>query len=261
MVGRALAGLALLVVLAGGCARPVVAPLDRGTTPEVEALEELVRSCRGAVRNLRTEARMSFRSPEGSGSAREILLVERPDRLRVEVVGMFGTPFVLVTSGGRLAAYVAEERRVYRGVADARTLYPYLFVELPPRDAVDLLLGCPPWREGGHASLFYDPTGGEWRLWRPTGGGTAQVVLFSRAPHRTIGVEEHDREGLLWRARFSGHVRVGGVEFPREISLEVPREGSRVEIEFQEPELNVSLDPLVFELRTPSGAEDVWIEG
>ena len=50
-------------------------------------------------------ARMRYTSPNESRRAKQIIIAERPDRLRLEVLSPFGAVFVLAANDGTLAAY------------------------------------------------------------------------------------------------------------------------------------------------------------
>jgi hypothetical protein len=99
------------------------------------------------VRGVR--ARLRYSAPEESRSAKQLVIAERPDRLRFEILSPFGAVFVLTAADGALAAWTRSESTVYRGSASAENLQRYAQVDLPVATAVDLLLGTPPLRERG----------------------------------------------------------------------------------------------------------------
>lgn len=245
--------LAVLALVLAGCpaARPLRPPL-----PEVSAtqLQLGLAERRAALRSLRSEATIAIASPERSVTARQFLIVERPDRLRVEVFSPFGAIFALTTSGGELAAWVREEKRVYRGEATAENLSRWTGLDLQVADVVDVLLGGPPERDVRSASVFAESATGRLRLRQETVAG-AQVVSFASDTLLPLGLEELDLDGrLLWRATFASYRDIAGVTLATRIGLELPASSQSVDITLSEPEVNPPLPESLFLLPTPPGA-------
>lgn len=248
--------LLLVALLAGGCA--TLKPAGPGLPALTAAdLQRLLAERREALHSLRSEASIAVSSPERSGKARQFLMAERPDRLRVEVFSPFGVAFVLATAQGDLAAYVREENRVYRGAATPENLARYTALDLHVADVVDVLLGGPPQRVVRSASVFAEASTGLLRLRQETEGG-AQVVLFGGEPLLPAEVQELDADGaLLWRANFGEYRSVGGVAVPTHIGVEVPSAEESLEVTLSEPEANPSLPESLFVLQTPAGSSEV----
>jgi hypothetical protein len=186
-----------------------------------------------------------------------MLAVERPDRLRLEVLSPFGAVFVLATGGGRLSAYVPDERAVYRGAASAENLARYTQVDLPVSTAVDLILGTPPLDEGmgGVVSL----NEGLVELWQD-GGSKVDVAWFTGRLD-PVRYEQRDPDGrVVLRARFDAFAEIGGIRLPTQVQMELPGSQQRVDIALGEPELNPVLAGALFELQTPAGMRDVALD-
>ena len=260
---RGLVAIALTLGLAA-CTVPLAsrAPVPaEGPLPSAATLRSLIEGRRQSLHSLRAEAHIKVAGAARSGSARQVLLIQRPDQLRVEVLSLFGSPFVLTTANGRLAAYVRDENRLYRGPATPSNLAQYAGVTLTVPDVVELLLGNPPPRAVKHASVFYDPSTRQIRLRQETPAG-AQVVAFSGSPLVPVAVEELDRaNALLWRAEFGEYELVDGTRVPHSIHFELPHQNERVDIELQSPELNPTLAQTLFALTTPPGSEEVRLDG
>ena len=93
-------------------------------------------------------ARLRYRSPEGNQSARQVLVLQRPDHARIEIYSLFGTHFVLASRSGRFAAYVPSESTLYRGSATKNNLGRYLPVTLSVAEILDHVLATPALRDG-----------------------------------------------------------------------------------------------------------------
>jgi len=228
--------------------------------PEPEALVRLLEARRGALRSLRSVCRITLTGPAGTQTTRQVLLVQRPDSLRAEAFSLLGTGFVLATAGGRLAAYVREENRVYRGAASPENLAHYAHLDLAVGDVVELLLGGPPHWEAHEWSVSWDRDGRGPRLIGRSPGGTL-VVAFGGEPLVPVLVERYGSAGELeWRAAFSEHLRVRDLWVPSRIAIELPRRAEAVEVKFDGPEVNPELAAALFALQNPPGSEEVDLD-
>src|SRR5262249_47684521 len=131
---------------------------------------------RDQVRSVRALARLRYTSPEESRSAKQLVLAERPDRLRFEILSPFGAVFVLTAADGTLAAWDRGESTVYRGPPRAETRPRSAEVAPPVAPAVALLLGTPPL--GPDASAVVSADGEAVELWEET-GRTIRVGWFT----------------------------------------------------------------------------------
>lgn len=245
----------LAASIAYGCAAAV--PL-RPAPPDVDVdeLQGVLAQRRLQVRALRSAATIAVTSPERSGTARQFLIAERPDRLRVEVFSPFGAVFALATAGGDLSAWVREENRIYRGPASPANLYRWSGIDLEVADVVDLLLGSPPARPVEMASVSAE-IGGRLRLRQETPTG-AQIVTFTTEPLLPVEIEERSADGeLLWRATLSSFRNVGGVPLAARIAVSIPEVRQNVDITLNDPEVNPDVPPGAFDLPAPSGAREV----
>ena len=250
----------LALLLSAGCAavRPPSPALPASLPASVDLVAALERQ-RSARTSLRALARFAYDGPDDGGHARQVLLVARPERLRVEVLAPLGPVFVLVTNGSSLAAFVPSEATIYRGRASRVNLQRYAQVELDLADAVDLLLGSPPRRPTGREVVSAEPESGAIKLWREIPDGPhsgAQVVWFNGAL-QAIATEDRDPDGhVRLRARFSGFL-TQQLDMPEHIEIELPAAGRRMELRLQDVEVNPMLVASVFTLPTPPGATEV----
>lgn len=245
----------LLLLLLAGCtaARPPGPALPPAA---VEELQAILAARREAIRSLRSQASIAISSPERNAKASQFLVVERPDRLRVEVFSPFGIAFALTAADGELAAYIREQNRVFRGAATPENLGRYTSLDLQVSDVVDVVLGGAPPRKVESASVFVETATGRLRLRQETGQG-AQVVLFAGDTRLPLAIEELDDDGtLLWRASFADY-RGAPSPVATRIGLELPAAEQTVEIVLDDPEVNPSLPASLFSLPTPSGAQEV----
>ena len=250
----------LVVALLSACAtRKSVSPpavLD-ATLPTADQLLGALSARRQQLRSMRAMARLSYESPDESRRARQIILAQRPDRLRLEVLSPLGAVFVLTTSSGRLAAYARGEATVYRGTASPANLERYTSVELPIAAAVDLLLATPPMDAAGQLVVSRDEA--HIKLWEER-DGAVRVTWFT-PELEPVRFEQHDDHGhVLLRATFAAYTAVDGVRLPTHIAVETPPTQRSVTIELSEPEVNPPLADTLFALETPQGSKEVDLD-
>ncbi len=251
----ALMTVALLLV--SGCATlrppaPVVAPPLPSAAELVTRLEQQ----RAARVSLRALARFVYDGPDEHRRARQVVLVQRPERLRIEVLSPLGTVFVLTADNGALAAYVRSEATVYRGRASRANLQRYARVDLSVADAVDVLLGTPPLGDGRNDEVSFDPTSDTIQL-SSAADASAHVIAFDRAL-RAVAIETHDAGEVRWRAEFSAFA--APAEVPTTIVIALPPQQQRLTLELQEVEVNPAIDAALFTLATPAGAREVALD-
>ena len=225
--------------------------------PEADDLLQSLAERRAALHSLRTLARLTYTTPEDSRRAKQLLVAERPDRLRFEVLSPFGTVFVLAASDGTLAAYARDEATVYRGAASAENLERYAQVDLPITTAVDLLLGTPPLHPGNDAVVSLDER--QVKLWQDD-DRDVQVAWFS-ATLDPVRYERRNDEGqVLVRATFANYLDVDGVRVATELGLELPQLQRRIDIALSDLEVNMTLADAVFSLETPNGSAEINLD-
>jgi len=240
-----------------GCTatRPVTPHAPPALLPSAAELEATLAARREAVHSLRALARLRYRDTEQSLSSREALVVARPDRVRVEVLSVFGSVFLLVTDSGQMTAYARDENTVYRGQASPQNLQRYVRLGLPVDELVDIVLGTPPPRDG-RAQVSFDDAAGAIRLRRSLDQG-AQTVWFSETS-LPVASEEVGADGAAhWRATFAQYEDHAGVAIATHIGLDLPSWSQSMEIALQDVEVNPTLDGSAFSFQAPSGSKVV----
>jgi outer membrane lipoprotein-sorting protein len=257
----ALAALWCAAVLWNGCAavrRPVtLAPPT--TLPSAAELEAVLAKRRDTVHSLRALAHVRYRDPEESNSSREAIVVARPDRLRVEVLSLFGSVFVLAADDGLLTAYARQENTLYRGHASPENLWRYVRLTLPVSDLVDLVLGTPPLRQTKEADVSFDPWTGSIQLVQEWAHG-AQLVWFSPTALPLRTEEQGPDRQTLWRATFDNYESQNGFAVATRIALELPAWQRSLDIALEDIDLNPKLDSAVFAVQTPPGSKVVDLD-
>ena len=227
--------------------------------PTAAQLQAALEQRRAQVRSLRALARLQYRHPEGPNVSREAIVVERPDRLRVEVLSMvLGAVFVLTARDNAFTAYARGEDKIYRGVASPQNMWRYARIGLPIVDLVDLVLGTPPQRPATWTHVTFDSDTGWVQLSQDVEGGVLIVWFEDTLPR---AAEMRDSYGeVQWRAMFSKYEEHDGIAIATRIRAEVPDRDHSVKIDLDDIDLNPTLDPATFTFIAPKGAEIVDLD-
>ena len=249
---RRLALAALLLVATAACRAPGGFSRLPAEDPRPARLLAAFEADAAARHALRGRARIDVEGASGLRlSGRQVVVAERPTRLRVEVLGLFGQAVaVLATDGARFELFRSETLSLEEGEMRPEILWEEARIALRPEEAIAVLLGAPepeaglvPLRAGAASDGSVEVSLGA------PGGGVRRRLAFD-AQGRLASAEVYDERGeLRWRARWSGYEPVGGVPFAHAISLVVAEGDTRAAITLRDVELNPELPPGIFSVR------------
>jgi len=240
-----------------GCASlaprvPEVFPEER--RPAQELAQSLIQRT-AELKSLRTLAGVYYSGSDGKGSFQEVVLVHRPDRLRLETLSPMGALLILTASADEIAGFHTREGVFYRGKSSPENLYRFTQIPLGVEEVTAVLMGLPP--VAGE---------GEWKnegpsIGRDLGGGWKETVTFHPSQLLPIRWQRLDPAGRVeMSARFSDFTTTPAGQFPLKIVLEAPAQQSRLEITYKEPELNVDLAAALFIQQKPESAREVPLD-
>jgi hypothetical protein len=215
-------------------------------------LEDLSRDARERL-SLRGLARLSVDGPGGSGRAKQIVLLERPARLRVEVLGLLNqTIAVLTTDGAAYRLFRAEDRSWSDGEIRPSLLWEVAGIALSPAEAVAVLLGTPEPPAGAQFAGAAALREGGVRIELDAPGAAAapvRLTLDFDARSRLRRFAYRNAAGVAWfEVRFGEYRDVAGLAFAHAIELFDRLNGTEAKVSFAEVELNPTLPPEVFAL-------------
>lgn len=238
-----------------GCAatRPPITYPPPAVLPSAAELDAVLASRRTALHSLRALARLQYHDAHQSVAARQAIVVARPDRLRIEVLSLFGSAFLLVTDAGRMTAYARDENTVYRGLASPENLRQYVHLGLPVADLIDIVLGTPQPHPESRAEVAFEATTGAIRLHESWDHG-GQSIWFSNVS-LPIATEERNGDGETeWRATFAEYKEHRGIPIATRIDLTLPRSSQSMELTLRDIDVNPVLDDSVFAFDAPAGS-------
>ena len=137
---------AILAVLAG-CATTTVQPIptEAPTHPwEAAQLRDAITQRREKFQSVRALARVDYSGPEGKNGFQEAILVQRPDRLRLETLTMLGAILIVTVNNKEIVGYHPREGVYVRGQGSKANIQKYTQIPLELDEITALLLGLPP---------------------------------------------------------------------------------------------------------------------
>lgn len=256
-----LAGSALLI----GCPRDIRAPDDAIEDPE---------QLRGAVESrLDNIEDARFRNVTleyfGDGDrvrVRQLLLVERPDRLRVQTRLPASEEILslLVSDGDTFALHEREDNTYYTGRPTRENINRLLPVDLSSSDVVEVMLGGAPWDrfddEPGEPQLEWDRSRGSYRYSVEGEDGHELAMYIRHSDFAVLEVEETDAGGqMVYSYTTEGWESVGDVSLPSWRRFQWPDRDLDFSLDVNDTELNIGFDPNLFEFPPPPGSEVIQL--
>ncbi len=226
-------------------------------TPTADQVLDSLRSRRKAIHSLRSMAKLRYESPRGNESARHILVLERPDRIRIEVLSILGTLLALTSDGENFAAYVPREQTVYRGASSADNISAYIPIDLTVADLIDHALGTPPLDLNNAITVDSDQRGIRVSQVR----GTNTRIGWYRPDLTPIAYQElGDNARVLLDATYSDIETIDSTPITTTIELSFPASKQKVKISLRDPEINPRVKPSIFSLPSPAGTHEVDLD-
>lgn len=249
--------IAILGLLAGCTTltiKPVPTEAPGGRWEAAQMLDALAQR-REQFRSLKAAARVNYSGPDGKNGFDEAVLVQRPDRLRLETLAMFGTILVVTANDKEIIGYSPRDGIYVRGQGSKANLLKVTKMPLELDEMTALLLGLPP-VDARVPSEQDDNT-----LVFTSASGRKDAVSFeSNQPVPTKWERRDGRGQIELSASFADYIQTPVGLFASKILIESPPQKKRLEIRFQEPELNVSLSNDLFSQPKPPNVKEYPLE-
>jgi outer membrane lipoprotein-sorting protein len=240
-----------------GCTTVSIPPVPETPAKAWEA-QELIQSLsqrHEQFRSIKSLARVDYAGPDGKKGFQEAVLVERPDRLRLETLSLLGAIFVVTVNDREIVGYDPREGVWVRGQRTKENLLRLTKIPLEVNELTALLLGLPPvetrgtWQQNGNSLVF------------AAAGGAKDVVSFESAEPVPTKWQRINNGGTVeLSATFSEYTSTPAGLFAGKIQLESTSQKRRLEIRYQSPELNVAIPAEVFSQKKPAHVTELPIE-
>ena len=205
--------------------------------------------------SLRALARIDYAGPEGKQGFQEAVVVQRPDRLRLETLTFLGAILIVTANPKEIVGYHPREGVFVRGEPTKENLRRYTQIPLELEEVAALLMGLPPvetnapWNQEGNLLIF-----------SPKGRKQDSVAFESQQPVPTRWERFNSDGKVELSAQFSDYVATPAGLFPTHVVFEAHLQKKRLEIRYQEPNVNGTTSPDLFTQQKPANVKEVPIE-
>ena len=234
---------------------PPIVPSPPAKPWEADELIQSLEQRRDEFHSMRALARVDYSGPDGKNGFQEAILVQRPDRLRLETLSFLGAILIVTVNDKEIIGYQPREGVYVRGQCTEANLLRYTQIPLELNEITALLLGVPPvdiaapWRQEGNSLIFTPP------------GQIKNRVSFETAQPVPTKWERFNSAGAIeLSVTFADYVSTSAGLFPSTLLLDSPSKGTKLEIHYQEPELNASIPSDFFSQQKPPDAKELPIE-
>ncbi len=254
---RAARALVAAVLLAAGLGTLAGCPhrFDRPAEGPTEAAPVLARLAERSQALHSLSGMLSLEVWRGDERVRlhQLVLVERPDRIRVDTLSPFDQPLAMMASDGHVVSiYSLENRRFERGAASPGNLARLLRLPLSGEELTALLGGGAPALPGATASLDWDTEQGAYVLDMRSGERHQRLWIEPQA-WRMVETRIYQGDTLVLSARFGDYDGTGPTAVPQRMRFEVPAEKLRVDAVFEDHAVNVTPPADAFTVEPPAG--------
>ncbi|WP_321392027.1 hypothetical protein [uncultured Desulfuromusa sp.] len=239
----------LFLIVLAGCMQPQKPVWDE--VPTAEQLIGQISVASGSFSSLDGAASVALTTGDKFFSSEQFLLLQRPDRLRADVLTGFGQLVLQMASDGDLLSVFLNTTvpgKFFYGPASYENIFRFVRVPLMTTDLLSLLLYDPPLIDYQDSSVEL------------VAGGIRLVLA-----------NDDDRQELLFNGRLQligcDYYRLGdeylSVEyekfskessFPQLIKIAMPLEKTRIKVTFSELQVNERIDLAQFQLHRPDNA-------
>jgi outer membrane lipoprotein-sorting protein len=227
--------------------------------PSSDEVVEALGAREVALANFRGQAHLVYEGPQGTTKSSQMIAVQSPDRVRIDVMSPFGPSYTVAAYGDRLRAYDRGEKILYVGAATLENLRRYTRVPLKVEVLAQLIRGLPPMSAGTRSGRV--EAGATTWLWEADlgQGGTLRVELDRQdlRPLRASVTAATPAEALF--LEFEQYADVGGVEVPHRIRARLG-DGGVVELEYSRIWRAVQLTATAFQIDPPPGVRVVGMD-
>lgn len=233
-----------------------------------EAALSAHQSARSTARVIRAEARVDSRGREGRIRGTVLMFLERPDRVRFDVMTQFGPAAVLTSDGERFQLMDMRENRFLTGPTCPSNIGRLLGVELEGSEVARFLMGDSPRIDAEDQALVCEGDGYQITL-NGDDGTRQEMVFFVPSADREAPPEEQrmrlTRSELFeadgssrWQVTYDDYQSVEAedgavVELPFAVHFVDHRNGADTLVRFRDIDMNVEVNTAIFSQTPPAG--------
>jgi hypothetical protein len=219
-----------------------------------------------AITSLRAEAKVDQRGRGGRVKGTVLMFVQRPDRVRFDVMTQFGPVLILSSDGETFALSDFKENRFLAGPACERNIARLVGVAISGEAVASVLMGDVPAIHATHDVLSCSGEGG-YHIERRAEDGALQhidLAVNSADMHKPPAQQRSELREVsyvsaagkrLYRVRYEDYRAVGkqGVQLPFTVRIEDSASQSDAVLRFQSIDLNVRVPDEAFAQKVRPG--------
>lgn len=207
-------------------------------------------------------AKIKVESPDETFSVKELIVAQKPNRLRLETLSPLGQPgFYAATDGQDLFLFNPSENTYYHGLATPHNLGLIIPLNLGVEEMVSVIMGMIPLIDYDADQLLCTVKEDGYVIHlKARDESTTQVLTLAQENLRVVASEIYDGEGLTCSVTYKDYKVVGDHSFPGEITVFLPPDRTTVRINYKNVEFLPEIDSSLFRLSAPQGATVVPLE-
>lgn len=205
--------------------------------------------------SLRALAQVDYDGQEGKHGFQEAVIVQRPDRLRLETLSLLGAILIVTANDREIIGYHPRDGIFVHGQPTPDNLRRYTQIPLELKEITMLLMGLPPvdasattWQQEGNTLVSADER-------------QREVLTFESQQPVPTKWQRFSGDGTVeFSAEFSDYIAGPPGLFPQAINLEAHLQKKKLQIRYKEPEFNATIPSELFFQQIPAHVKEVPIE-
>jgi len=248
------AGLFLLLLLTGCTIGKTVVPVEIRGFPSPQAALAAIKPAEDTGILYRMTAKVSASSPQGKLNFRLAVIMQSPDKLRIESIPILGPPdFMLAMQGGRFQVYLPGNQEWITGNATPENLARFLPLSWSVERWMAMLRGYGPAVFSKPASVRGKMEGLFYRVDALSSGSTVESLWINPVRKRLEKTERLVSGGLKETVLLTAFREVNSRDFPCHIRIE-SGEGKTIGIMYETIETATEIPDDLFSLLPPPDA-------
>jgi hypothetical protein len=189
-------------------------------------------------------------------SSQIALILQSPDRLRVEGFSLFGSSiYSLLIAGDEVSFLIPSERLLYREEASSQLMERFFSLPLEPGDVLDVFHGKVPLCSTRDGRLYREERLVVLEI-DCMGNGSVQKVFLEPPSLDPQGFSLNDAQGKeVLRVKWTGFEKHDDVRVPTRILVEMPAKKRLLRLKMEEIEINSAIEEKAFQMKIPPGTQ------
>lgn len=238
-----------VLILLSACACPPVVPLPLYPGLNNELLANAVEQA-DRFTSLKSMARVSIESDGQTTNFTQALLLEKPNRLRLDVLSPFGSTYLQAGTDGKvLKLFIPGKGKYFSGLPTPENFQLITRTPVDAEQMVNLLLYSIPL--SSKDILDMGSRGQEGYVLELAAPDGRQVLWFNRERQPVASYWYHDATLI---AEVVYGTLLGDPPFPREVKFSRPMDATSIKVVYTSPEPDAQIDEKLFTLEAPPGA-------